>query len=1105
VSVERDVVVRAGERQGTGYLLAARLVLTSGHLVAMGGRTTVQLQHGPARVAARAVWWVFEDGETGVQDAALLELEEDATSTFVPPVRWGRLVTEQRCPGRVTAYPAAGRTPGEELSTVRLHGDVDPVSGRERDRYVLTVPGGARERAHRSPWKGASGAALLCGSAPDAPPLVTGVVTGSPAGWSSTRLDAVPAYVLAHDPSFRALVRAHTGRDVRLLPADLDHLAENAVPRAPRSPADLLRPEHAVVAFREREELHSLTEWCLPEAVGTASPVHGPDVQVRLLTGPGGSGKTRLANELSARLEQHGWTTLRLSADTSAPLGCLAGVRRPLLVVLDYAETRVGQLKELLKAVDREDLSNPVRILALARRKGDWWDRPAAELHGHLLSVAHVVHVPPLHGTTVDRSDALQEALDSFVAPLGRLAGTYAGVDWEECREKLRNPGVNTGDGSFPGTPLSVQMSALLALLDTAGLPSTPETATSPEERLLGHEQRYWDGAIRDRELSPGLVTGANRSLAVALACLVHPESKEEARTLLARLPGMAGESAAATRGELANWLHDLYPATGGAYWGSLQPDRLAERHVGAQVRAEPGVFAVLLAELGAAPARRALTLLSRAAEYQPHEQEITRVLCAALEAVPVVLGTAAVETATQVVGEKAAPEPLRTALARWTDGSTDVGQMRALLEKVPQRTDVLAEWAAHLAGRISAHTEPAVSATALRAVIEKAGALLDHAKRLAAVDDRARALDLAGQAVRLLEEPGDPWADEGRAALALALTQLASHLTQDSDWPGALAAAERAVALHERLVATHPADHLPAMAEILQSQAIALAHLDRRHDALHAFTRAVDTCRILADRDAAQYLDLLAVAQYNRAKCLGDLHRFEDALTAASEAVTIRQGLAARHPDAYRPALANALENCSVWLDRLEKPEEALRRIDTAAQIRRRLATAYPERYTADLARSLTLKSNCLALLGRRLEALVTIDEAVQLHESLGTGQCEGQEEAIVDTLTRRSDRLAELDRRADALEAVNTAVARCRLLPRDDPAAACRLARVLTRRSDRLAELGRGTEALEVLDEAVSVLEREGATVSAEGRALLDETLQWRDERRRESVHRW
>ena len=64
--------------------------------------------------------------------------------------------------------------------------------------------------------------------------------------------------------------------------------------------APLLRPENKIVSFWPRPELDALLEWCRT----------GKIVDVSLITGGGGSGKSRLALQLCEVLLEEGWLPL---------------------------------------------------------------------------------------------------------------------------------------------------------------------------------------------------------------------------------------------------------------------------------------------------------------------------------------------------------------------------------------------------------------------------------------------------------------------------------------------------------------------------------------------------------------------------------------------------------------------------------------------------------------------------------------------------------------------------------------------------------------------------------------------------------------------------
>ncbi|HXL93452.1 MAG TPA: hypothetical protein VN969_31360 [Streptosporangiaceae bacterium] len=145
--------------------------------------------------------------------------------------------------------------------------------------------------------------------------------------------------------------------------------SEPGLDRDGAGPSLLLRPERAVVEFTGRAgELALLRAWCWS----------GEARSVRVVAGVGGTGKTRLALQVSGEWEAAGRQAVQVGAGEEA--GVLGRVRAvtagPVLLVVDYAETRAG-LGVLLRAVLEDP--GPVRVLLLARSLGEWRDRLAEE------------------------------------------------------------------------------------------------------------------------------------------------------------------------------------------------------------------------------------------------------------------------------------------------------------------------------------------------------------------------------------------------------------------------------------------------------------------------------------------------------------------------------------------------------------------------------------------------------------------------------------------------------------------------------------------------------------------------------------------------------
>lgn len=129
--------------------------------------------------------------------------------------------------------------------------------------------------------------------------------------------------------------------------------------------ADIDRP----VPFHGREkELDELVAWSIADA----------PLSVRLVTGPGGMGKSRLLIELSRRLRIEGWAAGFLDAQIPATAAkawtVLVSGPKPVLAIIDYAENRREQIGTLVAAAHASYGAQRIRIVLLARAADDWWD-----------------------------------------------------------------------------------------------------------------------------------------------------------------------------------------------------------------------------------------------------------------------------------------------------------------------------------------------------------------------------------------------------------------------------------------------------------------------------------------------------------------------------------------------------------------------------------------------------------------------------------------------------------------------------------------------------------------------------------------------------------
>ncbi|MER5339609.1 NACHT domain-containing protein [Streptomyces mirabilis] len=194
---ERVAVVLAGDRQGSGYLISPRLVLTAAHVVRGGGdiRVAVPGRHGQA--ACTLIW----SGDEDDCDAALLRPLED----LMPPglmadsrsVSWGKPGSLAPVPGcQAIGFPSYQRKDNNRFDTEQVTGTLHPGSGLLSGSHVLSV--------HHAPtphhdggsaWAGMSGAAVFVED------VLVGIVTGSQARRPDA-LNILSAGVLLDQPAF---------------------------------------------------------------------------------------------------------------------------------------------------------------------------------------------------------------------------------------------------------------------------------------------------------------------------------------------------------------------------------------------------------------------------------------------------------------------------------------------------------------------------------------------------------------------------------------------------------------------------------------------------------------------------------------------------------------------------------------------------------------------------------------------------------------------------------------------------------------------------------------------------------------------------------------
>ncbi|MEU7863135.1 hypothetical protein [Nonomuraea sp. NPDC049141] len=310
------------------------------------------------------------------------------------------------------------------------------------------------------------------------------------------------------------VVEVHAGHD-GLLPLSslLLPAREPLPPDCPDWP--LLTPDHAVVPFLGRdEERAALRTWA-----------HDPSpLSIAVLTGAGGTGKTRLAGELCTELAEAGWDAGFLP-DPHRATGL--GILRPTLLALDHPEPSATAIGELVRHLAGRQHRPRVRILLLTREStdGEWWRRLAMALSEGLNTITVQLGRRPL--TAAERAAHAAAAIRAFAPPRAVLP-------------EVGDPGYDD--------PLRLQLAALMQLRGD-------DVAADGElvSRFLMYELEQWMTVWPDGH-EP--VDAATARQAVALVTLTTP-TREELHELLSAVPQAHDRGLA-----LGDWLTRLFPGT---------------------------------------------------------------------------------------------------------------------------------------------------------------------------------------------------------------------------------------------------------------------------------------------------------------------------------------------------------------------------------------------------------------------------------------------------------------------------------------------------------------------------------------------------------------
>ena len=664
------------------------------------------------------------------------------------------------------------------------------------------------------------------------------------------------------------------------------------------TPLQLMRARHGVVPYQQCDEIRQLRVWATTTADATVPSQRGRsgDIAVAVVTGAGGSGKTRLAAQLCHDLSSIGWYAGFLPVTTEVTdeeLSALAEVTTELLVVVDYAEeARRGLVARLVRALWARQ--SPTRIVLTARGADAWWEefREEVEQDGTVLTNTLALSIRGKQQVEVDPwffGRMYRRGVERFSYDLNGVVPT----DVE----------VPEGLGE---TALDVVMRAWIAVFGTNDVADRAmSTREELYDRVLSIEFARWRQEPKLAEISRKHM----RQAAAALSLLAPSRDEDAVDDILSRLPEW--EDQHLLRSRFAELLVNSLLCGDGAEAVSLRPDPVAEHLIMEVFGKNPELLDLVLPQDPAMvpdfddpvadgsvvtralewgqQARNACVTLTRASSLD--REGALRLARLALRERPF-LWKEALDVALTQGG------PLGHALEALIESGIDL-PLSEIADAIPLGHSALARAALAATKRLAEDTEHCSE--------KQAHWANNLSVRLSDIGARAAALESAREAVGLYRGLVEVSPEVYIPDLAGALNNLANRLSAMGDRDGALVAAREAVELYRGLAAASPAAFTPRLAGALNNLAAFLSEVGDRDGALEVFVEGFD------DFSPAVRAHLLL----SRATGRGDGQEAGDFVAAAQEAdatdVPVLLG-------PVRRMIARALTDAGISDDRLPR-----------------------------------------------------------------------------------------------------------------------------------------------------------------------------------------
>jgi glycosyltransferase involved in cell wall biosynthesis len=684
-----------------------------------------------------------------------------------------------------------------------------------------------------------------------------------------------------------------------------------------------------------------------------------PALTVRLVTGPGGMGKTRSALEFVRRAEEIGyqglWLASQLSANAIGQLKTsLANISKPVLLVVDYAEDRQEELllvlDALLTRVRKAGQAGGARrrILVFCLARVDAWWSGLSSLSGCTDAVTSLLIGPANLGIEAipkwPEDPSLRES--TFHRALGEFArATNQAVPVFSWLPEFSEPMFDR--------PLYLHLAALAALEG-----ERPQHANALLTAQLSREYRHWL-----RRAAGMAVPYADWADAMAWLALVKTATCVELQSTL--------DSLGLLRPGLALAFQEAYPGVDHNVQ-TLQPDLLSEALLVERLAARRG-SAIVEQALGRGGIQCVMTLLAIARLGRAQDDPTGGK--APVDEVPIWLETVVGGLSKfwrqygQLfvdLGHALGHDFAKFLTPAWRVLASHEQPAIAQSLRLPEFSTPLVALSVEIArAELKGAAQPLARAVGL-------GNLAARLRNLGDPKSRSEALDCGTLAVEAYRRLKRPRSDDQMNAAGATFRTLSYGLAEQADSAvHALAVRYSRVALriHRRIAARHSSfkSNLVTSQGALAKRLVEVASAASIAEATHLFREAIATCKNwMPPRGSVEFVEL-----YFAQSDLG-AHFSEngfgadgaEALDCTSDALHGFRMLAAHAPATYLPQVAVCLHNLASIQSASRSPathEKALECARECVGIRRKLVAAHRATFLLGLASSLLVLAMCV------------------------------------------------------------------------------------------------------------------------------------------------